>query len=214
MNNQIQSEFINELISALSKAQGEIESADYDKVNPHFKSKYASYDSIRETCRLPLAQHGLAITHNLDFTQDGKRMLVTQLSHTSGQWMRSFLIMPMDKDTPQAMGSAITYCKRYALASLLAIGSDEDDDAEEAEKPNRAPPKSAPVSYLSHMQQAKIIMECAGDKELEQRIIRGYALKNAAIKQLGDIPASEYNTIIERLKVINEERKTHESAAS
>jgi hypothetical protein len=190
-NLSLQSEQIGDLITALSKAQAEIESAPFDKVNPHFKSRYASYEAIRETCRMPLAKNGLAITHHLD-VNEGKRVLVTQLSHASGQWMRSFVSMPQEKETPQSMGSAITYSKRYALSAFLAIGSDEDDDGEAAERPYTE-------SVKLSKDQAKEIEDLCDDADMLGRILRAYK-----VTDLIAIRASEYSTIIKRIKATKE----------
>lgn len=207
MDNTLQSENIAELASALAKAQGEIESAVFDKVNPHFKSKYASYGSYREACRLPLATNGLAVTHLLTF-QEGKRMMVTQLSHTSGQWMRSFLVMPQDKETPQGIGSSIAYCKRYALGSLLAMGSDEDDDGEESEKPYRKE-DYAPIPKLSFEQQEEIVSLCGDDNNLIERILKAYKCTS-----LADISAKAFCHIINTIKFNKEKEKANEEVSA
>lgn len=136
MNFDLQSSDISKLIEALAKAQGDIDVAVYDSNNPHFKSRYASYEAIRKACVKPLSSNGLAVTHSLMMI-DGKRIMITQLSHVSGQWMRSALYLPQEKETPQGIGSSITYAKRYSLGALLAISSDEDDDGEACEKPHR-----------------------------------------------------------------------------
>lgn len=135
---QTQSDQINEIVDALSKAQGEIPHAIFDSTNPHFKSKYASYEAFRKACQDPLSKNGLCIAHHLDLTPEGKRMMITQLSHKSGQWLRSFLILPIKDETAHGIGSGITYAKRYTLGGLLAIGNDEDDDANEAQYPSSA----------------------------------------------------------------------------
>jgi len=57
----------------------------------------------------------------------------TLLAHSSGEWIKSEIrIDPIAKD-PQAIGSSLTYARRYALSSLLGIASEEDDDAEGAD---------------------------------------------------------------------------------
>lgn len=197
--NHLQSENIADLVTALAKAQAEMESASFDRVNPHFKSKYASYNAFRESGRIPLSKNGLAITHLLDVA-DNKRLLVTQLSHISGQWLRSIMVIPLEKETPQSLGSAISYCKRYAYSSLMAIGADEDDDGEEAESTYR---ESAKLSRI----QAKEIEEMCDDPEFLNRILRAYKVTN-----LLAINASEYNTILKRIQLTKE--KTHASVGT
>src|SRR5450631_3040335 len=102
------SEQINELATALAKAQGEITGALKDSSNPFFKSKYADLASCWDACRNALSKNGLAVTQ---FPMTGATgvCLVTTLLHSSGQWMRAELTVHPKDDTPQAMGSAITY---------------------------------------------------------------------------------------------------------
>ena len=58
--------------------------------------------------------------------------LETRLIHAeSGQWISSVAIIPLPKNDPQGMGSAITYARRYALTAMLGIITEEDDDGEE-----------------------------------------------------------------------------------
>lgn len=126
-----QSENINELASALSKAQGEITAALEDKVNPHFKASYASLSSVWEACRSQLSKNGLAVIQTMQ--NEGEQLtLVTTLTHSSGQWIKSYLPISTTKATPQALGSAITYMRRYSLAAMVGVAPDEDDDANAA----------------------------------------------------------------------------------
>lgn len=127
------SEAINELAAALASAQAEMKNAKLNKVNPHFKSRYADLAEIRDTVTPALAKHGIAIAQGID--TDGNAIAVTtRLIHKSGQWIESRF--PIAYDKPQAMGSAITYGRRYLLSAICAISADEDDDANAAnEKP-------------------------------------------------------------------------------
>jgi ERF superfamily len=121
------SNVINELATALSKAQGEITGALKDSANPFYKSKYSDLASCWDACRAALSTHGLAVTQFPTTKEDGKTYLVTGLLHTSGQWMRSdFLLTPKD-DTSQGMGSAITYARRYALCAVVGVAQVDDD---------------------------------------------------------------------------------------
>jgi len=131
--NDLQSPTINELASALCKAQGEIKSAKEDKTNPHFKSSYASLDSVWEACREPLSKNGLSVVQ-LPNVEGETLVLTTMLMHTSGQWIRSKMPITSAKMTPQAIGSGMTYMRRYCLASLVGVApKDWDDDGNEAQ---------------------------------------------------------------------------------
>jgi ERF superfamily len=153
----------------------------------------------------------------MDFTPEGKRILITQLSHASGQWMRSFIVMPQDKETPQGVGGAITYSKRYALAALLAIPSDEDDDAEEAEKPYRSSDsnntngkpveKSGPL--MTKEQLGQIRAAANGNNELLYNVRQLH--KKGSIEE---IPQSEFSNIILYLKAKTGALPAYEAAVS
>ncbi len=129
-----QSAEIGELATALSKAQGQITGALKDSSNPFFKSKYADLASCWDACRKQLSENGLAVIQTTCFAfQQGCNdpVLVTTLTHSSGQWIRGCLPIKAKDDGPQAQGSGITYARRYALAAIVGLAQ-IDDDAEAA----------------------------------------------------------------------------------
>jgi hypothetical protein len=127
------SDSINELATALAAAQAEMKNAALNRINPHFKSKYADLAGIRDTVTPALTKHGLAVVQGTD-TTDGGIVVVTRLLHKSGQWIESRF--PIAYDKPQTMGSAYTYARRYSLSAMCSISADDDDDANAAnEKP-------------------------------------------------------------------------------
>lgn len=120
---------VGKLADALSKAQDEMEGASKDSTNPHFKSKYADLAAVREACR-PLSKHGIA--HLQPTSADGSRVTVTtMLMHSSGEWIAQELTLTAGQANPQAVGSAITYGRRYGLSAMVGIAP-EDDDGEAA----------------------------------------------------------------------------------
>jgi hypothetical protein len=145
-----------QLFSALAAAQGEIESATKDQLNPHFGKSYADLASVREVSRLPLSKNGLCIIQSP--AVDGVNVVIeTLLAHKSGEWVSNDLRMLSQGNTPQAIGSAITYGRRYAMMSILGIAPAEDDDGNAASgraqipppastSGVRPPPKPAPVA--------------------------------------------------------------------
>jgi ERF superfamily len=118
---------INELASALAKAQGSITGALKDSANPFFKSKYADLASCWDACRTALSVNGLSVVQCPDSTAEGITFLDTTLMHLSGQWIRSRLIVQCKDNTPQAMGSGMTYARRYAFAAMIGIAQIDDD---------------------------------------------------------------------------------------
>jgi len=121
----------DKLDAALAAAQGEIEPAAKDKVNPAFRSKYADIASVWTACRAALAKHKIALTQWPVHSDDGRLHLVTRLAH-AGQWMRAEFSIPVGKADAHGYGSAMTYAKRYSLAAALGVVADEDDDGNAA----------------------------------------------------------------------------------
>ena len=125
------SETINELASALVKFQAEVGPAQFNKVNPFLKNKYADLGGIIATAKPVLEKHGLAVTQ-LVTGELGEVGVETTLIHASGQWISSCFTMPLGeergKSSAQVAGSIITYMRRYSLAAILGIYSDEDTD--------------------------------------------------------------------------------------
>lgn len=116
---------------ALAKAQGAMHHASKDKTNPHFKSRYADLASMLDACREALAANGLAVIQKPG-NADGGVVLTTMVVHASGEWVRARLWMPVAQQSAQAYGSALTYARRYSLASIVGIAADEDDDGNAA----------------------------------------------------------------------------------
>lgn len=144
------SESIKALAAALNKAQAAIPTVSFDKVNPHFRSKYASLTAVWDACRQPLAENGLSVSQG--FTENNSKIFcVTTLLHTSGEWMEFEFPMLISKQDMQGFGSASTYAKRYALSSLLGIVADDDDDGETVSSPQpRAQSQIPNVSRVSN----------------------------------------------------------------
>ncbi len=123
------SESIKNIAGALVKFQASVSKVAKEANNPFFKSKYASLANILDTIQKPLSECGLAISQFPD-----ENALTTIILHAdSGEWMESSYVMPVAKQNdPQAMGSAMTYARRYALGSILNLNIDDDDDGEKA----------------------------------------------------------------------------------
>jgi hypothetical protein len=133
------SEAINEIAGALAKAQAEIKNAAFNRTNPHFKSKYADLASVRDAVTPALAKNGIAVIQ-MTGEADGKMIVCTRLIHSSGQWIESSYPIINDTNKPQAMGSALSYARRYSLSAICNIASEDDDDANEAQEHGRKDP--------------------------------------------------------------------------
>lgn len=144
------SENINELAVALNKAQSDFMVAKKDAKNPFFKSKYATLNSVYEAVAPALLSNGFTIIQPIVDNN-----VETTLVHASGQFITSSCpIVCAKQNDPQAMGSAITYARRYSLASLLGVMTDEDDDGEKA-MARPAPKQSVKESPKAEKKQEK-----------------------------------------------------------
>lgn len=129
---KLMSDAIDQIATALAKAQAEIEAAIEDKKNPHFKSSYASLYSIWQACRQAISKQGISVSQLTSFEGD-MLILNTLLMHSSGQWLLSQMPVISAKMTPQAIGSAMTYMRRYGLAAAVGVAPGDDDDGQLAE---------------------------------------------------------------------------------
>jgi hypothetical protein len=142
------SEQINELAAALVKAQAAVRPAIKDSVNPHFRSKYADLTSVWEACREALTSNGLSIVQMPEQGPDADSIsLTTILLHASGQYISGTVTSPLARRDAQGVGSALTYLRRYALAAMVGVVADEDDDGNSAVGNGSAPrPASRPAA--------------------------------------------------------------------
>lgn len=120
------------IYAALAKAQAEMTNAPLNKVNPHFKSRYADLAGIRDTVMPALTKHGLSVVQLVKRDEMGA-YLQTVLMHTSGESIASEHPIMADPGHPQKFGSALTYARRYSLSALCCISADEDDDGNAAQ---------------------------------------------------------------------------------
>ncbi len=139
----VMSEQFDALAAAMAKAQAVIEGAVKDSANPHFKSKYADLAAVWTAWQKCGPPNGLAVMQFPGECADGRMAMDQIVAHSSGQWIRSHLSIPLGKVDAQGYGSATTYARRYALAAAVGIAP-EDDDGNAASKPNGAA-NDAPV---------------------------------------------------------------------
>jgi hypothetical protein len=120
---------INELATALVGAQAEFSAVPKSSVNPFFKSKYAPLPEVMASATPILSKWGLAISQFIGVDEEGRDILTTYLLHKSGQYISQDMRLHLGKDdTSQALGSSVTYARRYQILSVLGMVADEDDD--------------------------------------------------------------------------------------
>lgn len=127
------SETIIELSKAFAKMQKELEQPLKNANNPFFKSKYVPLENVVDSITKASSKHGLSFTQFPSSDENGNVTVGTMVMHESGEWIEyDPICMKPVKNDPQAIGSAITYAKRYALSAIFGITSDKDDDGNDA----------------------------------------------------------------------------------
>ncbi len=140
---------ITELAGAMLRVQQALKPAAKDGQNNFTNSRYASLQSVMETCREALLANGIWLTQLPVQVDNGNLGLVSKIVHAeSGQWQSSLLVMPLPKGDPQGYGSAMTYARRYGLAALIGIVTEHDDDGEGSCRPQNQNNEYNPGRHL------------------------------------------------------------------
>jgi hypothetical protein len=122
------SESIKNLAAALAKAQSSYPPIPRDKTvevvaksGARYKFAYAPLDTIMEKIRPTLKESGLAFMQSLN-----GESLTTTILHSSGEWLESDpMPIRVDSQGSQALGSAISYARRYALTAILGLVTED-----------------------------------------------------------------------------------------
>lgn len=194
---------ISSIAKALVAFQLEVENATKGSVNPAFKSKYADLAEVLNVTRPVLAKHGISVQQHPTF-EDGTVRLETVLLHESGQSISSTLVIPVTKQDAQGVGSAITYARRYALASICGIAQ-EDDDGNTAVKPGPAQPKAC--WELSHLETFDMVLERA--YEAFKAGIDDAAVSKAEYEKFRAKCKSRKDALVEPAEQVLSEMKAH-----
>jgi len=178
------SESIKNLAMALKKAQSEMGAVEFDATNPFLKNRYASLGAVIGASKDALTRNGLSVSQPAISDEHGVG-ITTILMHDSGEWLETTITLPLGeekgKSQAQVAGSIISYLRRYSLASLLNLYSDEDNDGNEA-KPQPKPAKTASMTLETANaikdSEGKTYGECTTEELTGKRIGITKALNN------------------------------------
>jgi hypothetical protein len=144
--------------------------------NPHFKRSYADLNAILETVEPILLAHGLLLMQPIN-----NGCVITRiLDPESGTVIESSMSLP-EATTPQQMGSAVSYYRRYSLTSLLCLQT-TDDDAELASKP-----KAKPTATDELVDKFVKSLEAGTNKWTAEKFISTYALTESQIIKVNQL---------------------------
>lgn len=134
----ILSSSLDKIAPAVLAAQKELGSVKKGAKNPFFKSSYADLTSVIEALKDVVNKNGLSI---IQTQRDGD--VLTTLLHSSGQYISSATQIKCAKENdPQALGSAISYARRYGLQSILCLPAQDDDGEGAMSRTKKAASKS------------------------------------------------------------------------
>lgn len=186
---------LNELYTALSKAQAEMGTAQMNRKNPRFNSKYSDMVALVEASRPALTKYGLCVTQLVEIDEtSGLQIFCTRLGHTSGQYLESKIKLTPEKSDIQTLGSYITYLKRYAYAAILCLTDGEDDDGEHVMI------RQTPV-YTEQYVTKEQIEELEDELKTHPSIAEEMMVK-MGISRLADLPKSKYLATLKRIREI------------
>lgn len=186
---------MKEITAALVAFHKEMPTIKKNSVNPFFKSSYASLPDILDAIDPLLVKHGLAVVQ----VPTDRHQLKTILLHTSGESIEGTYEMTPKDESPQGIGSTITYARRYALAAMLSLNIDEDDDGNAGS--TTPPPKADAAPDLATEKQRGMIYGLYAKKtgsemaEAEKEKIRSLSKTRASeliemwMSQLAEKPA-------------------------
>jgi hypothetical protein len=139
-----------------------------DSKNPHFKNTYASLTQILSEVKPLLTECGLILIQPISLDGVG----TTIIDFETGEKIETIISLPTNL-TPQQLGSAITYFRRYTLASLLSLEIDDDDAQSTVVKVEQSKPELTADKF-------KAMVEAINEgKKLTVEV----AMKNYTIKQ-------------------------------
>lgn len=210
-----QSESIDNLAAALVSAQAAMPSVPKNakgQVGSAIRS-YADLASVLESIQPVLAAHDLAFVQFPHGGSGGSVTVVTRLLHKSGEWMECDASMPTGQGA-QAVGSAITYCKRYSLMAVLGLATEDDDGAAASSTPRqqRAPkPRETPPDGRSDMISAAQLTALgasftgAGIKDRDERLAFVRKAIGRSVETSKDLTKAEASKVFDALEQLPKE---------
>lgn len=127
------------LAAALAAFQAELPSVGKDntatvptKTGGSYTYKFADLSDVSRAVLPAMALHGLSFSSKPTLTDNGHFVLAYVLRHDSGEEDAGTYPLPTG-GTPQSVGSALTYARRYVLSAMSGVAPDEDDDGQAAQ---------------------------------------------------------------------------------
>jgi hypothetical protein len=202
----LQSDQLDQLFTALAKAQSEMSVIDRG-IDGHFGA-FATINDMAKASRPVLTKYGLSVSFD-PFICDGKKMLKATLGHSSGQWKSSVIELMLDKQNMQGYGGAITYAIRYAYKSVvgLIVLDKGEVDSETPSKSNEEQQTKPEPTYIPEEQKTAAVVDNYIDKDqlsvIGQELIGFKDIYNVVISEfdrLQNIPKRKFKSVMQYIK--------------
>jgi hypothetical protein len=175
------------LAQALLAFQKSAPAIQKDALNPHFKNRYVSLETLMGEIVPKLNDAGLVVTQlPTAIIVDGRPSpaLRTRITHAeSGETIEDVMLL-MGKEDPQGQGSAITYARRYSLMAMLGLVADEDDDGNKASGAGTA--TAASPASENPAEKAQAAQQAAG-----QGVEEKFLARHKAAMEQGALPSKQ-----------------------
>lgn len=143
--------------------------------------KYATFEDINDVAKPIMSKYGFAVSFKVVETDKGVRV-TGLLLHRSGHREETEMTFPSDtsgsKNAVQAIGSSISYAKRYIMCAMLNITTRGEDDNGFAAVP------FAPITAMQAQQISSLLEKCK--EETQARFVERFGDPK-------DTPKSEFN---------------------
>jgi len=116
---------MKELSKAILQAHNEMPVIENNAVNPHFRSNYATLDTIIKKCRPIFSKHGIAV---LEYSSGDLQKLTIIHAESGDELNSSIELRCKDASNPQQLKSAQTYARRMLWLSAAGVCPVNDDD--------------------------------------------------------------------------------------
>lgn len=215
---QLMSEQIDQLATALAKAQGEMPVAYKNSKNPFFKSTYADFEAIIVASRPSLSKYGLSVVQPPIVQEGDRSYLVTLLMHASGQWIKSIALHNPVKTDVQSLSSYNTYLKRMCYTSLVGVATGDDDDGQAAshnvgsqetelvlkkyQSTYQQPTQQAIIEKISNDQLEQLENELDGYPDIKSKVVSALNLE-----RLSDMPRPSFLKALNRIRELAQQEQ-------
>lgn len=131
------------ILDFIREVQFEVGKVKRDKENEYTKSAYASLEGVLDALNPYFRDHGASLTqYPVQLGSEWQLKTTIKIGDKSETWFFPLLLAKDSKNPMQAIGSAMTYARRYQLKGIFNLVDSDDDASAVAEKdPSKPAPK-------------------------------------------------------------------------